>query len=80
MRVKDTVDLLGQQSYAKMVEGVKAWRQSPVNLLYVAISQEAMRSGKPMSQITQEWTAAGKEVLTPEEVKAIVGLNASLRF
>lgn len=80
MRVKDTIDLLIQQSYAKMVEGVKAWRSSPVCFLYVSMSQEALRTGKTMAKIAEEWKAAGKEALTAEEVKAIVALNTSLRF
>lgn len=79
-KLQDKVDLLGQESYEKRVEGVKAWRESPLNQMYVAMSREALLTGKNVAQVAEQWKAAGKDGLTAEEVKAIVGLNTTLRF
>ena len=80
MKIQDKIELLKGESYEKMVAGIKAWRESAVNKMYVAISGEALRAGKSVVTVAGEWKAAGKETLTPEEVKAIVRLNTSLRF
>ncbi len=79
-KIEDTIQLLKQESYEKMVMGVAAWRESPVHKLYVAISGEALRTGRPMDTIASDWRAEGKDVLTPAEVKAIVRLNSRIRF
>lgn len=80
LKIQDTVALLKGQSYEKMVEGIKAWRQSPINTLYVVMSGEAMRAGKSVVAVARERKEAGKESLTAEEVKAIIKLNTLLRF
>ena len=80
MKIQDKIALLKGESYEKMVEGIKAWRESPINKLYVALSGEAMRGGMSVIKASEAWKVAGKERLTPEEVKAIVKLNTSLRF
>lgn len=80
MKIQDKIDLLKGEAYEKMIQGVKAWKESAVYRLYVAMSGEALRTGKPIETISNEWKAQGKETLTAAEVKAIVRLNTSLRF
>ena len=80
MKVRDKIDLLGNESYEKKVAGIAAWKSSPINQLYVSLSQEALKTGNPAQAVSDEWKAQGKEGLSVEEVKAIVGLNVTLRF
>ncbi len=80
LKIQDKIELLKGESYEKMVEGVKAWRESAVNKLYMALSGEALRMGKSVASVAEAWKAAGKETLTTEEVKAIIQLNTLLRF
>ncbi len=80
LKVQDIIGLLTQQSYEKRVEGVQAWQSSPVNKLYIAMSQDVLTTGKSVVDVSAAWKAAGKEALTPEELRAIVKLNAGLHF
>ena len=79
-KIQDKIELLRGESYAKMVEGVKAWRSSEIYQLYVSLSGEALRAGKAVEQVVKEREASGKPTLTAEDVRAVVKLNTSLRF
>jgi hypothetical protein len=79
-KIQGKIDLLESDGFEKKIAGIKAWRESPINKLYVLISQDAFLSGKPVAQILEEKEAAGETVLTTNDMKAIMGLNADLRF
>jgi len=74
------IKLLEKDGYDKMVSGVKAWRQSPTNRLYLRLGQEAVAKGKIFKDVLEERRQAGQECLSQEEVQAIVSLNAKLVF
>lgn len=78
-KIKEKIDLLDEE-YSKMIEGIKAWRISPLNKLYLEVGSESISSKKPINVIIEERKAAGKEYLTAKEVEAIIELNRELRF
>lgn len=80
VKIKDKVDLLEDQGHAMRVKGVQAWRDSEIHRLYLTLSHEALVKGTPVTQLIEERKKAGEEVLTNEEVNAIVILNSQLRF
>lgn len=80
MKIRDKIDLLGNEAYAKKIAGIAAWKASPLNQLYVLMSQESLKTGKPIQEVSKIWKEQGKDGLTSEDVKAIVQLNATLQF
>jgi hypothetical protein len=79
-RIKEKIGLLEMENYRKRLEGVMAWRQSPVNRIYLKISEESITSKKPVSQIIQELESSGQPHLSPVEFVAIMKLNKDLRY
>ncbi|MFA5023964.1 MAG: hypothetical protein WC523_03360 [Patescibacteria group bacterium] len=74
------IKLLEKEGYDKMVAGVKAWRQSPVNRLYLRLGQEAVTKGISLKEALDARQKAGQEYLKFEEIEAIVVLNSKLVF
>lgn len=79
-KVKDKVDLMEEQGYDKLVEAVQAWRGSTLNQMYVSLTREAVLTGTSVSELLSRKRIAGEETLSDEELKAIMKLNAELRF
>jgi len=79
-QIKEKINFLEEESYAKRLEGVKAWRQSPLNSLYIAIGQEAISKTGGIRAIINERQTTGQDYLTEAEFDAIMDLNKNLRF
>lgn len=79
-KIKSKINLLEEEGYSKKLEGIKAWRLSPVNKLYLAIGHLSISANKPVDVIIEEKKAKGEDYLTDGEFKAIMDLNKSLRF
>ena len=79
-RIFSKIKLLEKDGYDKMVAGVKAWRQSPVNRLYLRIGQEAIAKGLSIKDAAVARQQANQEFLSWEELEAIVNLNSRLTF
>jgi hypothetical protein len=80
MKIKDKIDLLEEQGYEKKIQAIKAWRESPLNVMNLALARDALISGRSIQQIIEEKRKKGEDTLTPDEVKALGSLNAELRF
>lgn len=80
LKIKDKLGLLESDSYAKKLAGIKAWKGSPINQLYLAVMKEVLLTGKAVPVVLSEKAAAGEPTLTEAEVKAILKLNNELRF
>lgn len=80
LKIKDKIDLLEEQGYEKRIAAVKAWRTSPINQLYLLLSQEALMNGKGISAVLEERRSNGVETLREDELRAIMTLNSQLRF
>lgn len=79
-KVLAKVKLLERDGYDKMVLGVRAWRQSPVNRSYIRLGQEAIAKGTSLKAYVVSQKEAGKDCLSLEEIETIVKLNSQLIF
>ncbi|MDD2680544.1 MAG: hypothetical protein PHE20_00390 [Patescibacteria group bacterium] len=79
-KIVNKIHLLEKDGYDRMVEGVKAWRQSPVNRLYIRLAQEAVVSGLTLKEAVAKRQADQKESLSMAELEAIVAMNNQLMF
>lgn len=79
-KIKEKIDLLASESLTKKAEGVKAWKQSPVNQLYLAIGAASMSLGKSVEAVINDRATGGEPVLTTVEFRTIADLNKALRF
>ncbi len=79
-RMKDKIELLAEESITKQAEGIDAFKQSPINMLYLELGNESIASGKPVSTVIAERQATGTPTLSEAEFDAISDLNKQLRF
>jgi hypothetical protein len=79
-KVDDLLSALQATSYEERVKGVLAWRESPMNQLYLQMTEEALAQGLALPEVSSRRRAAGKESLSPGEMKALALLNAKIRF
>ncbi len=79
-KIISKIDLLAEENYGKRLEGIRLWRSSPVNKLYLAIGQMSISENKPIDVIIEERKIKGGDYLTAAEFEAIMDLNKSLRF
>lgn len=79
-KIKSKIDLLEEEDYNKKIEGIKAWRMSPVNKLYLGIGEQSISQNKAVDVIMAERKFANQEVFSTQEFEAIMDLNKKLRF
>ena len=79
-KVFSKIKLLEAEGYDKMVSGVHAWRQSPVNRLYLKMGQEAMNNGMTIKDFAILAEKNKKDYLKLEEIEAILAMNSKLVF
>ncbi|MEA3464033.1 MAG: hypothetical protein U9R14_03090 [Patescibacteria group bacterium] len=80
IKIKQKIDLLEEENYAQRLAGIKAWRVSPVNRLYLEMGQTSINSSKPIDAVIEERKIKGQEYLNSQEFKAVMDLNRDLRF
>lgn len=74
------IKLLEKDGYDRMIQGVQAWRQSPVNRTYIRLVQDAVNQGLTIDDVLEAKTAEQKDTLTKEELMAIVSMNSELMY
>lgn len=74
------IKLLEAEGYDKMILGVRAWRQSPVNRLYLKMGQEAINKGMTIKEFSEISEKNNLNYLKLEEIEAIIILNSKLIF
>jgi hypothetical protein len=79
-KIEDMLATLQLHAYEERVKGVVAWRQSPMNQLYVSMTHAALAQGVGLAEIATKRRGAGEESLSPAEIRAIAALNDRLRF
>lgn len=79
-KIEDLLSSLETVSYEDRVKGVLAWRDSPMNQLYLQIAEEALSQGLALPEVSSRRRASGKESLSPAEMKALALLNTKIRF
>lgn len=79
-KIREKLKVLEGLDYTKMIEGIKAWRQSPVHKLYLKMFLEVSNRGISLDQVISEFESEAKDFLKKEEIDAIIEFNKSLRF
>lgn len=79
-KIEDILSTLEQQAYEERVRGIAAWRKSPMNQLYVAMTTAALTQGIAVAEVATKRRSLGEESLSPAEIRAVSGLNEKLRF
>lgn len=79
-KIFSKIKLLEAEGYDKMIAGVRAWRQSPVNRLYLKMGREAIRQGVPLKDFVDFSEKNNENYLKLEEIEAIITLNSKLIF
>lgn len=79
-KIRKKINLLEEDSFIKRLEGIKAWRNNPINRLYLRMGQASISENKPINAIIEEWQTAGRECLNNQEFEAVTDLNRELRF
>jgi len=79
-KIEDKINLLAEESLVKKSEGIKAWKDSEINNLYLDIGAESIDQGKPVTEIILQRQKKGFPTLTEEEFNSVVELNQKLRF
>ena len=79
-KILEKIELLGKESLARRSQGLEAWRNCPLNQLYGQILGMALQKRSSPQAILSELATSGKNSLTFDEFRAIMELNAKLRF
>jgi len=79
-KIFSKIKLLEADGYDKMVAGVRAWRQSPVNRLYIKMVQEAIGKGLTIKDYALAVQKENKDYLSLEEIEGILTMNSKLVF
>ncbi len=79
-RIAQKLRVLEEIDYSKMLEGIKAWRQSPVNKTYLKIFFRASNEAINIDQVIEDLKTSGQDYLTREEIEALIKFNKGLVF
>ncbi len=78
--ISQKLKVLEDIDYGKKIEGIKAWRQSPVNKMYLSIFLKSSEEGVSVDKIIEKLKKSGQDYLTREEINALVEFNNSISF
>ena len=79
-KIKQKIENLASESFAKRMAGIKAWQASQLYRLYLIIGQQSIQRNKLVREIIDERQQRGEPILTLAEFESIMDLNKSLRF
>jgi len=79
-KIKAKIELLKREGIDKMIEGISAWRMSPVNKIYLQIGKESIEEGRPINKTINARKEKDLNYLDIEEFEAVMDLNRKLRF
>lgn len=79
-KIIQRIDTMGQESFERRLEGIKAWQTCPLQGSYMQLVSESFKAGTPVVQLAEEQRKAGKDVPSPAEISAIISLNSKLHF
>ena len=78
--IKEKLEYLGRSDYAKKIQGIVAWQESPLNKLYLSICRRALNEGRSVTDVLQAELINEPNSLKPAELSAIIALNHVLKF
>ena len=74
----EKIQTLKAESWRRGLEGVSAWKLSPVFKLYTQMGVASIVSGKSIDQIITDRQIANEETLSPDQFQAILELSQRL--
>jgi len=80
LKIQEKINLLAEDSLVKKAKGIKSWKESEINKLYLEIGEESINKGKSIEETISGRQKEGRKTLTEEEFNAVVELNRKLRF
>ncbi len=79
-KIFSKIKLLELDGYDKMIAGVKAWRQSPVNNLYLKMMKESINKDLKIKDFVMSLDKKTGDYLNLKEIEAILTINGKLIF
>lgn len=79
-KILSKIKLLEADGYDRMIAGVRAWRRSPVNVLYIKMVQEAISRGQTIKDLAASLEKNTEKYLSLAEIEEIISLNSKLIF
>ncbi|MEO5927079.1 MAG: hypothetical protein ABIO72_00210 [Patescibacteria group bacterium] len=79
-KIRQKIEILGQESFEKRIEGVRAFQESPLQGAYMGLVSESFKTLRPVAALADEKRKAGSDTLSSDEIGAIVALNGTLHF
>lgn len=70
------LEALKSESFERWTDGVQAWRSSPLQQSYLQLVGESFRAGKSVVEIIDQKRKTDPDILTAEEVGAIMEINS----
>jgi len=78
-KMKQKIEELTSENYAKKIEAVKAYYKSPLYIQYSEIAKNVISKGKPVKEVIKEIQEQGKPVMTAEEFNKLSDFNEFVR-
>ena len=79
-KISEKIEFLEEENYAQRLAGIKAWRQSKLNKMYLDIGRESIGASKGINVIIKARQEKGEDCLNEEEFLTIMELNKKLRY
>ncbi len=79
-KLRQTMEDLGREEYARKIEAIVAWQQSPLNRLYLLVCRRSLDENMAISAILEREQRKEPAFLRADELAAIISLNRSLKF
>jgi hypothetical protein len=79
-KIEEKINFLEDDRYSKRIEGIKAWRTSPINSLYLEIGQEGIIVARGIENAIKAREKSGKDFLNVKEFNAVMSLNKKIRY
>lgn len=79
-KIRDKIKLLEEENYTRRIDGIRAWRTSPVNNLYIKLGHESISKTMPINAIIEEREKKHEDFLSQDEFDAIMDLNREIRY
>ena len=79
-KIKEKISLLEEDGYKRKLAGIKAWRESKINMEYIEIGRKSIGQKKPINDIIHDKNISGHDTLREDEFESILNLNREIRF
>ena len=77
-KIIEKIDLLEEESWPMRMDGIGAWKKSPLSKLYVSIGRESMDTNRIIQEVINQRAQDGKPHVLMEEFLAINDINNKL--